>query len=469
MAIVAGRVVRTMAAAAGVFVVAVGVTRAQAPGQAQRQEHGSGLHFTEPSPRMVTAQSRVLAITGVTVVDVLDGHVVPNRTVIVTGDTIGSITANGVAPRGAKIVDGQNGFLIPGLWDMHAHTEGAGESSLRLHVANGVTSIRDMGSDLDLILRLRAATASGRLLGPRIVAAGPILDDAPGDWPFRMRVKTAADGRAAVRLLKRRGVDLIKVHNNTPRDAFFAIADEARRQNLPLAGHVPLTVTPEEAINAGLTSIEHLSEGRLWASCSGGQEYRPEPCRPLIEMLARRHIWQTPTLVGAELVTIGTAASSVPAEQVAYASRHLREMWAANQREIPHNPAVTRIFEARARSSAAMTADMANAGVPLLAGCDAVIAGFCLHDELAAMVRSGMSPLAALQTATINPARYFGRDKTLGSIAPGKAADLVLLEGNPLAGIENVRRIRAVVVAGRFLDRRELDQILAQVKAAANQ
>ena len=149
-------------------------------------------------PVVVTTQSQVLAITGVNVVDVLDGHIVPNSTVIVTGNTITSVTANRT-PRGAKVVDGRNKFLIPGLWDMHAHTEGAGESSLQLHVANGVTGIRDMGSDLELILRLRAATASGQLPGPRIVAAGPILDDAPGDWPFRMRVKTARGPRAAER------------------------------------------------------------------------------------------------------------------------------------------------------------------------------------------------------------------------------------------------------------------------------
>jgi len=108
------------------------------------------------------------------------------------------------------------------------------------------------------------------------------------EWPFRMRVKTAEDGRAAVQLLKRRGVDLIKVHNNTPRHAYFAIAEETRREGLPLAGHVPLKVTAEEAIDAGLANIEHLSEMRLWTDCSGGAEYRPEACRPFLEMLARR-------------------------------------------------------------------------------------------------------------------------------------------------------------------------------------
>ena len=168
-------------------------------------------------------------------------------------------------------------------------------------------------------------------------------------------------------------------------------------------------------------------------------------------------------------MTIGTPASSVPADQVAYASKRLREVWAQNQSLIPNNPEILRVFEARARNSAAITGDMAKAGVGVLAGCDAVIAGFCLHDELAAMVRAGLTSLAALQTATVNPARYLGREKTLGTIATGKVADLVLLDGNPLDAIENVRRIRAVVAAGRFLDRTALDKLLAQVRAAAQQ
>ena len=111
-----------------------------------------------------------------------------------------------------------------------------------------------MGADLDYILPPRDLTATGRILGPRIVAAGPILDDAPGDGSLRLRGRNADQGRAAVQLLTQRGVDLIKVHNCTPRDAFFAIADEARRQRVPLAGHVPLKVTIEEGIEAGNAS-----------------------------------------------------------------------------------------------------------------------------------------------------------------------------------------------------------------------
>jgi imidazolonepropionase-like amidohydrolase len=417
----------------------------------------------------VTPQPRGVAITRVNIVDLADGRIVPNSTVMITGQTVASVTRNSDRPAAARVVDGRGLFLIPGLWDMHAHMEASGESSLPLYVANGVTGIRDMGSNLSLILTMREATSAGRVLGPRIFAAGPILDDAPGDWPFRMRVKTVEDGRAAVQLLKRRGVDLIKVHDHTPRDVFFAIVEEARLQNLPVAGHVPVGVTVEEAINAGQGDIEHLSNMQLWRPCSGGREYSAQACRPFFEMLARRRVWQTPTLVAmSELMTIGTPASAVSAEQLSYASKAVRQMWAGNQGAFA-TPELIRAFRAGAAVGAIVTKDMASAGVPILAGCDSMIAGFCVHDELAAMVRGGLTPLAALQAATLNPAQYFSLQQTLGRVAPGQRADLVLLDANPLADISNVRRIRAVVVAGRLLDRKELDNLLARVKLAAKQ
>jgi imidazolonepropionase-like amidohydrolase len=421
---------------------------------------------------MAGAQPRVLAITGVSVVDVVEGRILPDNTITVTGNTITAVTRNGAPPRGAQIVDGRNQFIIPGLWDMHAHVEMARESSLLLNIANGVTGIRDMGSDLEVILKIREATASGRIVGPRIVAAGPILDDPPAEWPFRIRVKTPDDGRSTVQMLKRRGVDLIKVHNLTPRDVFFAIADEARRQELPLAGHVPLKVTIQEAVDAGMSTIEHMSEdGRVWKACSNGGQYRPEMCRPFFEMLARRRVWQTPTLVTiSELgASIGGQGSVFTNEQLAYADTSLREFWTVNQRLIAERPEVLAIVKGQAATARIVSRDMVAAGVGLLAGCDALIAGFCVHEELAAMVSGGLTPLAALQTATINPARALGREKTLGSVATGKMADLVLLDANPLDSIGNVRQIRAVITAGRYLDRGELDRLLVQVKAAAQQ
>jgi imidazolonepropionase-like amidohydrolase len=142
-------------------------------------------------------------------------------------------------------------------------------------------------------------------------------------------------------------------------------------------------------------------------------------------------------------------------------------LWAGNQSFFVKRPEIVDILKRLAEVGMVVTRDMASAGVGILAGCDALIAGFCVHDELTVMVRSGLTPLAALQTATVNPARYLGREKTLGTVAPGKVANLVLLDANPLDDIANVRRIRAVVVAGRGVERNELDGILAQVKIAA--
>lgn len=415
----------------------------------------------------LTPRTQALAITHVNVVDVADGRIVQDVMVTMSGATIARVTHGGTPPADARVVDARGGFLIPGLWDMHAHMEASGASWLPLYIANGVTGIRDMGSDVDLILSMRDDTAAGRVLGPRIFAAGPILDDAPEDWPFRVRVRTSEQGRDAVRHLKRRGVDLVKVHNQTPREAYFAIADEARRLRLPLAGHVPVAVTTEEAIDAGQTGIEHLSESRVWMDCSGGETYRAAACRPLFGMLARRGIWQTPTLVAmSELLTIGTPASSVSADRMAYATRSVRNLWVENQSDA--TPEVVRALERRAEAAAIATSDMARAGVGILAGCDTMIAGFCVHDEIAAMVRGGMTPLAALQAATVNPARALDVSRTAGSIASGRRADLVLLDANPLTDIANVRRIRAVVAAGRLLDRNELDTLLAQARIAAS-
>lgn len=201
-------------------------------------------------------------------------------TVVVNGRVIGAVGEKIAAPRGARIVDGRGKFLIPGLWDMHTHHEGTGEASLSLFVANGVTGTRDMGSALDFILPLRQKTSSGRVLGPRIIAAGPILDDAPPEWPFRLRVRTAPEARDAVRMLKQRGVDFIKVHDHTPRDVYFAIGDEAKRLNLPFAGHIPASITVQEATEAGQKSVEHLANSAcLLNARAAGNTDRPSARR----------------------------------------------------------------------------------------------------------------------------------------------------------------------------------------------
>jgi hypothetical protein len=259
-------------------------------------------------------------------------------------------------------------------------------------------------------------------------------------------------------------VDLIKVHDFTPREAYFAIANEAARQRLPVAGHVPIGVSVEEAIAAGQRDVEHLSNLQIWKPCSGGEAYRPDACRPFFETLARAGVWQTPTLVHMrEVATIGTPRSELDPQRLTYASRSVRQGWRENQKMLPAD--VVDELRTGADIGARVAADMARAGVGILVGCDMMIAGFCVHDELQALVRGGMTPLAALQAATINPARAFGLEQSAGAIRTGLAADLVLLDGDPLRDIANTRRIRAVILGGRLLDRRALHLLLAQVEA----
>jgi imidazolonepropionase-like amidohydrolase len=411
----------------------------------------------EPAP--------TLAIVHATVIDVLNGQTTADSTVVVRGDLIVSVEPRAAAPKGAQVVDARGRFLIPGLWDMHAHHEATGEASLALYLANGVTGTRDMGSDLDTVLGWRAAVHTGTILGPRIVTSGPILDDAPADWPYRMRVRSADDGRRAVRFLRERGVDFVKVHDRTPRDAYFAIADEAKRLNLPLVGHLPRGISVEEAVDAGQQSVEHLAGFRMVRQCSDGEPYRREPCAPFFAWLAKHRIWQTPTLASWRgLMTIGTPQSDPARDHLDFASPSLRKTWALNQGVSSSSAERARELVRSSDNAAVAVSDMQQAGVGILAGCDGLVPGFCVHDELALMVRGGMTTLAALQTATINPARFLGREDSLGTVAPGKTADLVLLRSNPLRDIRGVGEIDGVVTAGRWFDRKRLDSILTDVR-----
>lgn len=418
------------------------------------------------APSFSSAQTpEVIAVAGVTVIDTINGRAVPGQTVTIRNGTIVSVTAVDGQLQGAQRIDGRGKFLIPGLWDMHTHHQMTGEASLPLYVANGVTGTRDMGGDLDFVLDLRRRSASGGVLGPRIVASGPILDDRPPEWPFRLTIKTGEDARKAVQLLKQRGVDLIKVHDRTPPEAYQAIADEARRQGLPFAGHLPRGITIEAAAAAGQRSLEHLGGLRMFNQCSGGASYVAEKCRPFFEWLAKTGMWQTPTLVNwRTMFTLDTPQGDAERDHLAYASPGLLEFLALNRKMSNVGPEAVRDLVMAADAAAMVVADMQKAGVGILAGCDAMIAGFCLHDELTLMVKGGMPAAAALQTATINPARSLSLEKVHGSVDAGKRADLVLLDANPLEDVANVQRIHAVIINGRLFDRAQLDATLAAVR-----
>ena len=228
---------------------------------------------------------------------------------------------------------------------------------------------------------------------------------------------------------------------------------------------MPRGVTFEQAAASGQRSIEHLAGFRIYSQCSGGQTYSATGCKTFFDWLAKSSVWQTPTLVSWRgMFTVGTPAGDPEKDHLAYATKPHRDFLALNQQVSNVSAEGVRGLISASETAAVAVSDMQRAGVGILAGCDGMVPGFCVHDELVLFVRGGMLPLAALQTATLNPARYLGLEKSLGSVEVGKTANLVLLDGNPLEDIENIRRIHAVILRDRVLDRNELDAVLEGLK-----
>jgi len=412
-----------------------------------------------------------LIIRDVTIIDCAGHAARPGMSLLISNGQITAIgwAARVKAPANAEILDGRGKYLIPGLWNMHVHLGAYADAkrALSAFLAEGITSLRDMGSPLDDILRLRQETNDGTILGPRMAVAGPLIQ---GPLPFQMpvfiSVRDAAAARAAVDMLYQRGVDFIKVQDAIPHEIYVAVAAQARLDHIPFVGHIPPTVLPEEASDLGQHSIEHLG-GRFWGVLIGSstreselhtqevqiyqdtltalgnnempptsnmrskftraivESYDDQKAAALSRRFQRNGTWQCPTLVVLHTLWADSAMQ--------YTSEDLR--WA--DRLLARNTEII--------------ATMKRAGVRLLAGTDLPpgTKNGSIHDELAYLVAAGLSPMQALETATRNAAEFLGKLDTVGTIERNKAADLVLLDANPLDDIHNTARISVVIMRGR--------------------
>jgi imidazolonepropionase-like amidohydrolase len=442
------------------------------------------------------AASAPIAITGVNVIDVTGGTVAANSTVVITRDRIVDVgkSADVHIPRDAQVVDGSGKFLIPGLWDMHVHMvfgdwfPQSREITLPLFVANGITGVRDMGGELDILQQWRKEITQGKLLGPRIVTSGPMLDGPKPRFPSSVAVASPEDGRRAVDDLKRRGADFIKLQSLMSRESYFAIAGEAKKRGMVFAGHVPDAIRAMEASNAGQKSIEHLTG--VFEGCSNVEDelltgpkglkrfletFDDAKCAALIAVFAKNRTWQAPTLVwerGGNLLDQRDLQQDSRARYVPASWKN--GTWRRFTEDILKDQA-NEALKTRQRFVAKeleVVRAMYRAGIPFLAGTDTaagvyVFPGFSLHEELQLFVQAGFTPLGALQCATRNPAEYLGKLDEMGTVEKGKVADLVLLDANPLDDIANTQRIAGVIAAGRYLSRAGLDQLLRSVEAAA--
>ena len=441
--------------------------------------------------------SSTLVIHNVTLVDATGAPAKPHQTIIVESGKITAIDNSGMGFAGklpGKHVDGSGKFLIPGLWDMHVHMvlgdwfPHGREITLPLFVANGITGVRDMGGELEVLQQWRNDISAGKLTGPRIVMSGPMLDGPQPRFPSSIAIKTPEDGRRAVDDLKRRGADFIKLQSLIPRDAVFAIADEAKQQGITFVGHVPDAVRAAEASSAGQKSFEHLigifeGSSPLEDEFIKGTKtekqflstYDPKRAETLFALLAKNQTWQCPTLVwerGGNLID----QRDFPADAGAkYVPAYWKEVtWKRFTQQVEHDFNTDDLATRKrfVEKELEVVKTMHDSGIPFLAGTDTppgvyIFPGFSLHEELQRFVAAGFTPMEALQTATLNPAKFLGIDDRLGTIEKGKLADLVLLDANPLDDIRNTQKITAVVANGRYFSRADLNKLLADVESAA--
>jgi hypothetical protein len=453
-----------------------------------------------PPPSLSTR----FALVHATVIDVTNGARQADRTVVVDGDEIVAVVNGDAVPDTppARTIDARGKYLIPGLWDMHVHF--ADPASAKLFIANGVTGVRVMWGNPPFApgmerfhFDMRDAFDKKTEIGPRMVISSQLLDGPKPFWPNSISLATPDEARKTVDDAKASGVDFIKVYSRLPREVYFTIADESKKQGLPFVGHVPEAVSVGEASDAGQKSMEHLlgmfvacsaHEGALrkkqtefakqshtdaeWSKFRGEQlreaatTYDEQHAHTLFDKLIRNETWQCPTLTEEHNTSWQDDPSLQTDPRMQYVVPYARRLWQARRSSADYE-FMRMLFPKKL----ALVASLNKAGVPMLAGTDEFnpycFAGFGIHDELAWLVKAGLTPAEALRAATSGPARFFGRDGKMGSVEAGHVADLVVLDADPLADIANTRGIFAVVSRGVLYERAALDKMLDDVRYAA--
>lgn len=424
-------------------------------------------------------------IDHVNLVDVKNGKLIENQRVVIEGENIARVEPVSEATFAAsvRIVDGRGKYLLPGLFDSHVHYISPGTFG-PLMIAHGVTFVRDMGGPTEVILALRDQLNRGEVLGPEMIATGAIVDGDPPIWPFSEACKTADDARKAVRKLAKAGVDQIKVYSKLPAEAYKAAIDEAGKQGLKAVGHIPHSVSLDDAIDAGQATIEHLDGFDVLVALAAGEEV-PLPrsnrgkftrwglypkadkarLRETYRRLRKAGVAMCPTIVVMQGIgRVGDADAD--ASWLEFVPAFLQGMW-KGERYARMSPGAKRTVPLMQQ----VVAELHEAGVTLLCGTDLanpnVIAGHSLHEEMALFQEAGVPAADVLRSATITPAEVFGVADRLGSIEPGKTASLVLVDANPLADVRNARKIDAVFLRGKYFDREALDELLENAKRQA--
>ncbi len=450
-----------------------------------------------------------ICIENISTIDPTDG-LKNNQTVVIKDEKILKIfnSKEVTLSKNNNIINGTNKFLIPGLWDTHVHythTQELTPIMSNLFIAYGITSVRDTGGDVNIVKKWKDKAIAQPQNAPRIFMAGPLLDGVPNiyngsskNYPnLSVELNTLDSITKQINFLENKGVDFLKAYEMLSPEQFVHIINIANKKGLKVTGHIPLSMDVISASNAGLHSMEHLRN--LDLSCASNAEtlllerkkilhqdktkqggalrlsihkaqqeiaiknYDDTKANKILEVLKKNNTWQVPTLALNTFFTGKYYANEEYQKNYRFLPDSIGTYWSKRSKALLNYP-VTEFRKKYDTWHYTMVNKIHQAGIPIMAGTDTPIAylipGLSLHEELAALVKAGLSPTEALKTATINPAIYFNLQNELGLIKKGMWADLIILNDNPLADIKNTTHINTVIKQGKVYSKKNLENLL---------
>ena len=419
--------------------------------------------LTTIANRLSPPNTNPLVLLGGTLIDGTGRPPVSNSTVVIQGDRIIAAGARSeiAIPAGARIVDVSGKYILPGLWDMHSHLYQVELGPA--YLAAGITTARDVGNDIEFGTSLRDAAKQGRGLGPRLLLAGYI--EGKNDFhSFDVQAGTPAEARAAVQHYKNAGFDQIKIRDHVKPDILKVITDEAHRLGMTVVGHVPEGMNALQAVEAGMDQISHLNfvmtgffpkEPRN--DIQDSIDLNSPDSKNALRVFKEHSTVVDPTIAVLELMI---RPKNMPIESfepgLAKVAPELIEQIEKKGAPAEQAQIIRQVMDTMLRTLGALH----RAGVPIVAGTDVGVPGHTLHRELELYVKAGMTPMEAIQAATLIPARVMKIENEVGTLEPGKRADLLILAKNPLEDISNIRTTMFVVSQGRLFDCAELNKVV---------
>ncbi len=448
-----------------------------------------------------------LVITNANIVDAVNNKVVPHRLIAISGDTIQAIDDMRKLKRykADQYVNAGNKYILPGLWDMHVHFRGgdslvdANKKLLPLFLAYGITTVRDCGGDItSSVMAWREQIAQGILSGPKIFTSGPKIDGPKATWAGSLEVETPEQISKALDSLQKLHVDFVKLYDSKiSKEAFFETISQAEKRGMKTSGHMPYTAKLTEAVERGLDASEHLYY--IFKACSAKEDsitnaiiqsqntakpiglfaalpalydtYDAATAEKLFKYLAQQRFSIVPTLFISKTLGEIKERDHGSDSLLPYIDKKIQATYAGRVNSAKRQSDDATLFMKKyAAKVSSLLPQMNDAGINIMAGSDCgaynsfVYPGESLHEELKLLVASGLTPAQALQSATMNGAKFMGVANFYGSIQKGKSSDLVVVDGNPLTDINVIDRIDMVLTNGRLYTKNDLVSLLNSIK-----